>query len=59
MRVADARTSIRFFRKPDGSSDYEILETEGKLHIIRQPSPWSFTAGLGERTADLLSSILH
>jgi glycogen debranching enzyme len=59
MRVGDACASIRFFRKTDGSSDYEILETEGKIHIIRQPSPWSFTAGLGERVGDVLTSIWH
>jgi glycogen debranching enzyme len=59
MRVADARVSIRFYRNADGTSDYEILETEGRVHIIRQPSPWSFTAGLGERAGDALASLVH
>jgi glycogen debranching enzyme len=59
MRVADATVSIRFFRKGDGLSDYEILETKGAVHVIRQPSPWSFTATLGERAGDLLTSLVH
>lgn len=59
MRVADAVTSIRFFRKENGDSDYEILETRGKLHTVRQPSPWSFTASLGERAEDALASIFR
>src|ERR1043166_720899 len=59
MRVADAAVSIRFFRKPSGDSDYDIIETKGSLHVIRQPSPWSFTAGLGERIGDVLTSPFH
>lgn len=59
MRVADASVSLRFFRNADGKSDYEILETKGDLRVIRQPSPWSFTATLGERAGDLLTSALH
>jgi glycogen debranching enzyme len=59
MRVADAAASIRFFRNGDGKSDYEILEIAGDLRVIRQPSPWSFTATLGERAGDLLTSAFH
>lgn len=59
MRVARATVSIRFFRTANGRSDYEILDCKGKLRVIRQPSPWSFTAGLGERARDLIASALH
>jgi glycogen debranching enzyme len=59
LRVADAVVSIRFFRKANGNSSYEILETRGSLHVIRQPSPWSFTASLGERAGDLFTSLFH
>jgi glycogen debranching enzyme len=59
MRVADARISLRFFRKPNGRSDYQVLEKEGTLHVIRQPSPWSLTASLGERARDILAGIVH
>jgi hypothetical protein len=59
MRVADAVVSIRFTRMPDGRSDYEVLEKEGSLHVIRQPSPWSLTASFGERVKDLVQGLVH
>jgi hypothetical protein len=30
----------------------------GKLHVLRQPSPWFLTAGFAERVKDVLSSLL-
>lgn len=59
MRVADALVSIRFFRKADGRSDYEVLDKRGTLFVVRQPSPWSLTASFGERARDILASVTH
>ena len=59
MRVAQAVVSLRFYRKPDGGSDYEVLEKEGALHVVRQPSPWSLTASFGERAKDILGGLAH
>ena len=58
LRVGGAKLSIRFFRDKDGASDYEVLEKEGKLHVLRQPSPWSLTASWAERLKDALTSLL-
>jgi len=58
LRVGTASTSIRFFRKADGKTDYAVLDLRGKLHLIRQPSPWSLTAGWGERVRDVIKSLL-
>ncbi|HLW81959.1 MAG TPA: hypothetical protein VKS20_07960 [Candidatus Acidoferrales bacterium] len=58
LGVAKAVLTIRFFRKDNGASDYEIEEQEGKVHIIRQPSPWSLTAHFPERMIDILKSFL-
>lgn len=58
MRIGSSSVSIRFFRKPKGDTDYEILEHRGKLHIVRQPSPWSLTADWGERVRDAIESLL-
>jgi hypothetical protein len=58
LRVGQARTTIRFYRKSDGSSSYEVEGVEGSLHVVRQPSPWSLTATTGERIADALASLL-
>lgn len=58
LRVADAVVDLRFFRKPDGTSDYQVLDRRGgPLHVIRQPSPWSLTANFGERLKDMLLSL--
>ncbi|HEX3945040.1 MAG TPA: amylo-alpha-1,6-glucosidase, partial [Rhizomicrobium sp.] len=59
MRVGDATVSIRFFRTSSGRSDYKVLDKHGTLRIVRQPSPWSFTASLSERARDAFSSIFH
>ena len=59
MRVAEALVSIRFFRKDGDTSGYEILDQRGRINVIRQPSPWSLTAGFGERAADLVASLFH
>jgi glycogen debranching enzyme len=58
FHVGQAIIDIHFYRKEDGSSDYEIKDVKGKLHVIRQPSPWSLTAGWGERFLDVLQSFL-
>ena len=59
LRVADASVSLRFFRKPNGRTDYEVLHKRGSLHVVRQPSPWSLTADFGERARDLLGGMVH
>jgi len=58
LHVGDAVARIRFFRRADGETDYEVLVKRGTLHVLRQPSPWSLTAGFGERISDVLSSLL-
>lgn len=58
LRVGDATVTLRFCRTPDGRSDYHIEDLRGPLHVLRQPSPWSLTAGYGERLKDALTSLL-
>jgi glycogen debranching enzyme len=61
LRVGKATVTLRFFRKGTGqedSTDYEILDLRGKLHVLRQPSPWSLTATFAERLKDALTSLL-
>jgi len=62
LRIGDAVVTIRFFRKPSGASgasDYEVQDLKGTLHVLRQPSPWSLTAGFAERVRDALISLVH
>jgi hypothetical protein len=58
LRVGNASVTIRFYRTKEGASNYQILEKQGQLHVIRQPSPWSLTATFGERLRDALASVL-
>jgi glycogen debranching enzyme len=58
LHVGVTIVDLRFFRTSTGDSDYEVLDKRGRLHIVRQPSPWSLTATLGERLQDALSSLV-
>jgi glycogen debranching enzyme len=58
LRVGEAAVDLRFFRKENGRSDWELLEQTGTLHVLRQPSPWSLTATSAERLRDALASLL-
>jgi glycogen debranching enzyme len=57
LRVGKTTTSICFYRKGK-STHFDVLEKRGTLHILRQPSPWSLTAGLGERIKDVMESLI-
>jgi glycogen debranching enzyme len=57
LHVGKAVVSIRFYRKGK-STHFDVLEKRGHLHILRQPSPWSLTAGLGERVKDVMESLI-
>lgn len=58
LRVGEATMTIRFYREENGESDYEVLDKRGRLHVFRQPSPWSLTASFAERLKDALTSLL-
>ncbi|HZT69445.1 MAG TPA: hypothetical protein VFC10_06820 [Terriglobia bacterium] len=58
VRVGKAAVDLRFQLRRDGHTDYEVLDLRGKLHVVRQPSPWSQTTTFAERLVDILSSIL-
>lgn len=58
LRIGEAAVTIRFYRKSNGESSYEVLEKRGSLHVLRQPSPWSQTATVPERMIDALASLL-
>jgi glycogen debranching enzyme len=58
LRVGKASVTIRFWRKKDGRSTYRVLDLRGKLHVIRQATPWSLTTTFAERLHDSLASLL-
>ncbi|MGH9477908.1 MAG: amylo-alpha-1,6-glucosidase [Terriglobales bacterium] len=57
LRVGEAICDIHFRRQPDGTTDYEIKRLEGRLHAVRQPSPWSVFASPSERVEDFIGSL--
>jgi glycogen debranching enzyme len=58
LRIGAATITIRFHRTKDGSSTYKVLRKRGKLHVVRQPTPWSLTATWAERLRDWLVSLV-
>ncbi|MGH9573763.1 MAG: glycogen debranching N-terminal domain-containing protein [Candidatus Acidiferrales bacterium] len=58
MRIGKASVSIGFFRNAKGKTQYKILDIEGSLHVIHQPSPWSITSGWAERVHDAVMSLI-
>ena len=57
LHVGRAVTSIRFYRKGK-ETHFDVLDKRGTLHVLRQPSPWSLTAGVGERIKDVMESLI-
>ncbi|HYT66060.1 MAG TPA: glycogen debranching N-terminal domain-containing protein [Vicinamibacterales bacterium] len=49
LRVGEASVSVRFFRRADGTSDYEILHRRGSIRIVRQPPIESLSATIADR----------
>lgn len=58
LRVGKARVTIHFRRRPDGRTTYRVLDQKGKLHVVRQATPWSLTTQPAERLRDALTSLL-
>ena len=57
LHVGKAVISIRFYRNGK-NTHFDVLEKRGRLHVLRQPSPWSLTAGIGERIKDVMESLI-
>jgi glycogen debranching enzyme len=58
VRVAEAAVDLEFLRAADGTTSYHVSQLRGKLHVVRQPSPWSMTTSLPERLIDAMSGLL-
>lgn len=56
LRVGDAVVNLKFRRTATGASEYEADVIQGKLRLVRQPSPWSLFATPTERIEDLIES---
>ena len=57
LHVGKAVVSIHFYREGK-STHFDVLDKRGTLHVLKQPSPWSLTAGVGERIKDVMESLI-
>ncbi len=57
LHVGKSIVRIRFYRKGK-ETHFDVLEKRGALHVLRQPSPWSLTAGVGDRIKDVMESLI-
>ncbi len=57
LHVGSACVHLDFQRTASGTS-YHVHHVHGTLHVVRQPSPWSFTASSVQRVIDALSSLV-
>jgi glycogen debranching enzyme len=57
LHIGKAIVDIRFYRRGK-STHFDVLDKHGELHILRQPSPWSLTAGFAERFKDVIESLI-
>src|SRR6185436_17071904 len=53
LRIGNAVAKLRFHRK-----EFEILDLEGELKVIRQPPISSLTVGIWDRVAALAKGIM-
>jgi hypothetical protein len=58
IAVGRGRVSIRFRRQADGTTDYQVLERKGRVHVVRQPPPDALDAGPATRLRELVGSLL-
>jgi glycogen debranching enzyme len=57
LRVGDARVTLRFARRQDGTSDWDVIHQQGTLHVLRQPPPESLSSRAADRVWGLLESV--
>jgi glycogen debranching enzyme len=57
LRVGEARVSLSFSRRLDGTTDWDVMHKQGRLTIVRQPPPESRDADAMDRMRGLLESV--
>jgi glycogen debranching enzyme len=55
VRVGSTTASLRFWRHGESGARFEVTETDGPLHVVRQPPPEALGVGLRRRVASLLT----
>jgi glycogen debranching enzyme len=58
LRVGDAQVTLRFERTAAGDTSWDVLHSQGTLRVIRQPPPESLSAGMADRVAGLIETVM-
>jgi len=58
LRVGGAKATLRFWRDARGESKWDVLHTQGTLHVVRHPAPESLSATWADRTEAVFQSAL-
>ena len=59
LRVGHATVTLRCWRTDAGRSEYEVVNKQGTLRIVRQPPPESLTAEVSDRLRGLFETVTH
>ena len=54
LHVGSGVAAIRFSRQDDGSTDVNVLDVQGHLDIVQEPSPWRWADEFGGRIKDAM-----
>jgi glycogen debranching enzyme len=57
LRVGEARLTLSFTRRGDGTTDWDVVHQQGTLRVVRQPPPESVTAVVTDRVWGLVESL--
>jgi glycogen debranching enzyme len=57
LRVGDQRVTLRFTRRPDGTSDFDVVRHDRGVHVVRQPPPEAVSAGAADRVNALVDTL--
>jgi glycogen debranching enzyme len=59
LQVGDKRVTLRFVRRSDGSSDFDVVHRDRGVHVVRQPPPESGSAGVSDRISALVDTLFR
>jgi hypothetical protein len=59
LRVGHATVTLRCWRTDAGRSEYEVVNKQGTLRIVRQPPPESLTAEVSDRLRGIFETVTH
>lgn len=57
LRIGNASVGLRFWRKPDGSTDYEVRNLEGALKVVRCSKASLHLSGWAEEIDEFTNSL--